>query len=103
METINVLEIEDISKCSCGAVTIYMAYGESYSMSEEKASELLDEFETTLQNSYNCNHCVNRWGIDLCGCGSGEPVGECTEDFHECLNNIPSQILGEIKDRTPKF
>lgn len=31
-------------------------------------------------------------GIDLCGCGSGEKVGECEESFDECKNNIASQI-----------
>ena len=30
-----------------------------------------------LPDSYCCDHCVNHWGIDVCECGSGEPVGKC--------------------------
>jgi len=43
----------------------------------------------------NCNHCVNNYGIDLCGCGSGEPVGECDGDFEACKSGSPSQSLFE--------
>jgi len=103
MKTIKGLIIEDIVRCSCGAITVFLENGNNYSMSKETAAELIGEFETTLNDYGNCNYCVNHWGIDLCGCGSGEKVGKCTEDFEECKNHISVQILGEIKDLTPKF
>ena len=86
-------EIQDIQACNCGAITVYFDNGSSCSMTEETALKKLNvsEVKTTLNPVYSCNHCVNRWGVDLCGCGSGEPVGECDGGFHECKNNQPSQ------------
>jgi len=45
-----------------------------------------------------CDYCVNHWGIDLCGCGSGQKVGECDGDFYECRHNIPAQTLDDIQN-----
>lgn len=39
--------------------------------------------------SYCCDHCVNHWGIGLCGCGSGQKVGKC-----ECGSQKAHDILG---------
>lgn len=33
---------------------------------------------------YSCDYCVNKYGTDLCGCGSGRKWGTCTEDYDEC-------------------
>lgn len=44
---------------------------------------------TWLHQSYCCDHCVNHWGIDLCGCGSGQKVGKC-----ECGSQKAHDILG---------
>lgn len=38
--------------------------------------------------SLQLHHCVNHWGIDLCECGSGEPVDECS-----CSMTTPSEKL----------
>lgn len=42
-----------------------------------------------LHQSYCCDHCVNHWGIGLCGCGSGQKVGKC-----ECGSQKAHDILG---------
>lgn len=44
---------------------------------------------TWLHQSYCCDHCVNHWGIGLCGCGSGQKVGKC-----ECGSQKAHDILG---------
>lgn len=80
----------DAKKCQCGAITVD-GDGFSNSMTLKTFNKEFPEL-TIADNEYcNCNHCVNHWGIDLCGCGSGEPVGQCDGGFHECENNIASQ------------
>lgn len=44
-----------------------------------------------MEESCHCDHCINGWGIDLCGCGSGEKIGKCHNKFFECKNNLPAQ------------
>jgi len=88
-------------RCSCGAITIQYTNDEgeqvNISMKRKKFNELFPE--TKLQSGLytNCNHCVNHWGIDLCGCGSGKPVGKCNEGYHECKNDIASQEFNKPK------
>jgi hypothetical protein len=77
-------------KCDCGAITVSNAVEEEHefsnSMTQETFNELFKdntEFDIEwLQETYNCNHCVNHWGLDLCKCGSGDPVGEC--EWEDC-------------------
>jgi hypothetical protein len=45
-----------------------------------------------------CNHCVNHYGIDICGCGSGQPVGKCDNDFDECIAGMASQTKGVARE-----
>lgn len=79
------------TKCDCGAITIQndvdAEHRFSNSMTQETFDKLFnnDDFEIEWMNpTYSCNHCVNHWGLDLCKCGSGDPVGECTwEDCQE--------------------
>lgn len=87
--------IKTIQKCKCGAITIRFDNGASNSMFQETFNQLnLDVSKAIeLPESYCCDHCVNRWGIDLCECGSGEKVGCC-----ECGSNRPHDILGEKFD-----
>ena len=40
-----------------------------------------------------CRILVNHYGLDLCGCGSGNPFGKCDEYLPEC--SIPMQSVGE--------
>ena len=66
------MKIEYIQKCKCGAVTINFDNGASNSMFWETFEKLdLDTGDATwLHQSYCCDHCINHWGIGLCGCGS---------------------------------
>lgn len=77
--------------CQCGAITITTTEG-SYSMS---AKTFLEQYGFEIQNIpySNCDHCVNHWGIDLCACGSGLPVGECDEGHDVC--GTPAQDINK--------
>ena len=77
------------SKCSCGAITLHMSDNKtSYSCKKDNLKVFLPSLDLTtierLQDSYCCDHCVNHYGLDLCGCGSGEPFGECDNELSEC-------------------
>lgn len=91
--------IDFFKRCSCGAVTAHKEDGTSFSMKASTFKKLFPNTRVSRKNVYiNCNHCCNHWGIDLCGCGSGEPVGKCKGDFAECKNKEPSQYADhEIK------
>ena len=84
------------SKCSCGAITLYMSDNKTnYSCKEVNLKNFLPQLDLTtiekLQNSYCCDHCVNHYGLDLCGCGSGETFGKCANGFSEC--QYPMQVF----------
>ncbi len=82
-----------VVKCECGAITINNDEGD-WSMTVETFEREFPDLEQPTRPQYgNCNHCVNHWGIDLCGCGSGEPVGECDGDFDQCKTAEPFQTL----------
>lgn len=86
------MKIEYIQKCKCGAVTIKFDNGASNSMFRETFEKLdLDTGDATWLHQFCCccNHCVNHWGIDLCGCGSGQKVGKC-----ECGSQKAHDVLG---------
>lgn len=87
-----------VTQCECGAINV-CSDDFSNSMSEETFNKEFPELTDKIEENtfYNCDHCVNHWGIDLCGCGSGEPVGECDGNFEECKNNIPAQMKMEQK------
>lgn len=88
------------SKCSCGAITIYFLDGGSNSMRPSTKKKLgidLRKYKK-LNNSYYCNHCVNHYGIDICECGSGKPVGKC-----ECGSNKSLETFGETYDGFAKM
>lgn len=89
--------IEYYSICDCGAITLHMDNGQSYSCKQERLNEFvpnldLEEIEK-LQDSYCCDHCVNHYGLDLCACGSGEAPSECDNEFDVC--GQPMQVFGE--------
>lgn len=83
------IHVQYIQECQCGAVTVTFENGVSNSMSREMFDRLGFTGERLPQVFSNCNHCVNHWGIDLCECGSGEPVGKCS-----CGRTTPSEKLG---------
>jgi hypothetical protein len=78
------------NKCQCGAITVSDDTF-SNSMTKETYKKEFPEVPLEDQMFIHCDHCINHWGIDLCGCGSGEPVGKCEGHFHQCVNNIPAQ------------
>ena len=80
-------------QCECGAVTVYFDQQNNASMPFEKYQEKFNHIKIESEKFHTCNYCVNHWGIDLCGCGSGEKLGECSEDLFPCKNNVPSQTL----------
>jgi hypothetical protein len=88
--------------CECGAVTVEGTDGDEFSncMTRETLAKEFPDLEVSddCLKWCNCNHCVNGWGLDLCGCGSGEPLGECEEGLPECESGVPSQTKGEPKD-----
>lgn len=87
--------ITEHTNCSCGAVTLYFDNGQNNSIHQDNLDKFgidLSESEE-LQETYCCNHCVNHYGLDLCGCGSGEAPEECEGGYSECGN--PREIYGE--------
>ena len=93
--------ITGYSKCSCGAITFYIDGDTSngYSCRQSNVNKFFPNLDLRtlrkgrLQESYSCNHCVNHYGLDLCGCGSGKPFGHCDSGLEEC--NRPMQVVGE--------
>ena len=84
------------TKCQCGAITVS---DDNFDNSMTEAV-FLDEYpDLQLEENIfcNCNHCVNHWGVDLCACGSGEPVGECSGELAECKAGLAAQTRGERK------
>ena len=90
---------EDIifyNKCQCGAITIETEAG-TYSCKTSAFKTLFPNIDLRKckaakgpQEWSNCNHCVNKYGLDLCSCGSGEKAGKC-----ECGSTVPMQVYGE--------
>ena len=87
--------MKNYSICKCGAVTIYFANGATNSVKKENITRFNIDLTNVerLSNTYCCNHCANRWGIDICECGSGEDFETC-----ECGCGKPHDILGEEFD-----
>ena len=88
-------QIVSYSKCQCGAITVYFENGGSNSMNMRTKRLLGIDLRKVHKDkiTYNCNHCVNHWGIDLCACGSGERVGKCS-----CGSNEAIEEWGEAFD-----
>ena len=83
-------------KCQCGAITIIDDDGSEYSCRQSNLRKFFPGIDLRkldrYQETYNCNHCVNHYGLDLCGCGSGEEYGHCENGLEEC--EVPMQMLG---------
>lgn len=83
-------------KCSCGAVTVEVD-GSTYSVKRSRLKEFFPDLDLRKCRKYSdvfcCDHCVNHYGLDLCGCGSGEPFGKCESGLPEC--GFPMQKVGE--------
>ena len=77
----------DCTLCKdCNAVTVEPSgyqYDDKYKF--QVARNLFEEVfgkRRFTQKYYGCDYCVNHWGLDLCDCGSGQPLtasGVCCE------------------------
>lgn len=90
------MKFVNYQKCSCGAITVFTKTGKSYSCKQENFQKFFPDLDLSnidrLPDSYCCDHCVNHYGLDLCGCGSGEDFGCCDNELRECRR--PMQRLG---------
>ena len=76
---------------NCGAVSVEID-GIEYSMPRSEFRKRFPK-QRCSGNQYSCNYCVNKWGTDLCGCGSGEKFGKCDNHLSECSR--PAQDIEE--------
>jgi len=87
--------IEDVAYCKgCGAYTFTHENGQEYSCHRKNLEEHFPDIDWNLFRQFrrsivgnrywNCNHCVNKWGLDLCACGSGFPPDKCENKYEEC-------------------
>jgi len=83
-----------ISTCECGAATVEHE-GQTYSMKLDTLGKHFPDLMDAAPDCEvgSCDYCVNHWGIDLCGCGSGQAPSECDEGYPEC--GMPMQIIEE--------
>lgn len=72
-------EIVNHTHCNCGAVTLFFDNGEHNSIkrSHMKAHGITLRGSKNIGHYYNCNHCVNHYGLDICECGSGKVLEKC--------------------------
>lgn len=88
--------VDDVVHCSCGAYGVSIK-GVTYYMPEELFRQHFPDL-TPDRSLVNCDYCVNHWGVDLCGCGSGSKLGSCENDLPECAE--PAQNL-ELQIASP--
>lgn len=91
------VHVLDYTTCTCGAVTLRTDYG-TYSCARRNLKEYFPRLDLRRvarggPEMYCCNHCVNHYGLDLCG--SGECFGHCDNDCIECKK--PMQVIGEYE------
>jgi hypothetical protein len=91
------VNITEYQKCSCGAISLYTDNGDAYSCKQKNLRKFFPNIDLRkierLPETYCCDHCVNHYGLDLCGCGSGEEFGKCEEGYDECKQ--PMQVFGQ--------
>ena len=90
------MNYEKYSRCACGAITVTVD-GQDYSCLAYRRKKFFPGLDLRkvprFETSYSCNHCANRFGLDLCGCGSGNEFGYCDGGFDAW--EVPMQKLGE--------
>ena len=88
--------LDSYTSCLCGAITVYDADGSAYSAKKKNLKKFFPGIDLRKLKRYPstfcCDHCVNHYGLDLCGCGSGEPFGKCDNDLPEC--SMTMQAVG---------
>ena len=77
----NLEEFDTYSLCQCGAITFFSKDGnKSFSCHSSRLRDFIGEQPIRakmLTATYMCDHCVNHYGLDLCGCGCGREFGHC--------------------------
>ena len=79
---------QSFAYCQCGAITLYAENDIRYSCKAENLRKFfptldlrkMDEEQETIM----CDHCINNYGLDLCGCGSGKEYGKCDNGYDSC-------------------
>lgn len=88
--------IKQYARCQCGAITLFDDKT-TYSVKETNLSKFCPDIDLSqlkeLPTSYMCNHCINKYGLDLCACGSGKPYETCDEGYEIC--GKPMQKIDE--------
>jgi hypothetical protein len=80
------------TRCECGAITVEIN-GASYSMPRKIFLDKFPGEKVPRKTMGCCDYCVNKWGVDLCGCGSGKKFKKCKEGYAECRR--PAQSIEE--------
>lgn len=84
------LQKYEVVSCDCGAITVTNDKGHQVSMPKTEFDEKFLPYvppaslDLDFDKNWNCNHCINHWGTDVCACGSGKPFKECDGGFNEC-------------------
>lgn len=90
------IHVTGYQKCSCGAITVFTDKGE-FSCRQRNLKKFFPNLDLRSIPRYSptvcCNHCVNHYGLDLCGCGSGAKFGKCKNHLEEC--EVPMQKFGK--------
>lgn len=91
-------DFREYGMCQCGAITLFAHDGRSYSCIKKNLRRFLPNIDLRRikrisHKTYNCGHCVNHYGLDICACGSGEPYEKCDCGYEVC--GKPMQKLGE--------
>ena len=83
--------------CNCGAVTVEHK-GKKYCMEADDLGKHFQSLEPVVPILVrDCNYCMNGWGVDLCGCGSGEKFGKCKNGLEFCKSPIQDIVKGISK------
>lgn len=84
------MNVFEVCQCNCGAITIEIE-DSSYSTKNVDLLPVKINPRSIKKHVYCCNYCVNNWGLELCGCGSGELFGQCDAGTEEC--EFPMQSI----------
>ena len=97
--------------CECGAITVTNDVTKvQVSMTKKAYREQFKPFvapariDADFHTMSNCNYCTNKWGADLCACGSGKKFWQCKEGFNGCgkpYYDISSVLMGGAVEEPP--
>ena len=82
-----------ITKCQCGAITVQTNEYSNSVLAKNFNKFFPDLTKPRKAQYYQCNHCINHYGLDICACGSGESPEKCKEGYDNC--GKPREVQGE--------